>query len=192
MKRRFNVFRLFRKTARPVFVVVALGLLLLLMTACDGTTPTVNNTVASTGSTLQMAENTVQQVRESIPYGYAFLVWSPMTKNLVVTLGLTSLKPNSVHPSHIHLGNCGMMGPIVYPLNNVVADGLGNAFATTTIAHVMKGIPASGWYINVHQGPGLSTPAQMAPIYCGNISSPSSSATHTQIIKVQLNAVKKP
>ena len=186
------MFSLFREKTRPVFVVVALGLLLLLMTACGGATPTVNNSVANAGSTLQMAENTIQQVREAIPYGYAFLVWSPMTHNLVVTLSLTGLAPNSTHPSHIHQGNCGMMGPIVYPLNNVVADGRGNAFTTTTISHVMKGVPASGWYINVHHGPGLATPDQMAPIYCGNISSPMSSATHTQIIRVQLNAVKKP
>jgi len=186
------MFRLFRRTTRPVFVVVALGLLLLLMTACGGATPTANNNVASAGSTLQMAENTIQELRQSIPYGYAFLVWSPMTRNLVVTLSLTGLVPNSTHPSHIHLGNCGMMGPIVYPLNNVVADGRGNAFTTTTISHITKGIPASGWYINVHQGPGLVTPDQMAPIYCGNISNASFSASHTQIIKVQLNAVRKP
>ena len=181
------MFGLFRKIG-PVCVVVVLGMLLLLTTAC-GATPTANNSVAS-GSTLQMAENTVQQLRQSIPYGYAFLVWNPMTKNLVVTLSLTGLAPNSTHPSHIHLGNCSMMGPIVYPLNNVVADEHGNAFTTTAISHVAKGIPASGWYINVHQGPGLATPAQMAPIYCGNISNTSLGASHIQIIKVHLNAMK--
>lgn len=125
----------------------------------------------------------------SVPYGYALLVWSPQLHNLVVTISVTGLVPNSSHPSHIHLGSCSTMGNIQYPLNNVVADQHGNAFTTTVIGNVANGIPAHGWYINIHHGPGLTTPAQMAPIYCGNISNPSASNDHTQIIKVQLNSI---
>ncbi|HET9999517.1 MAG TPA: hypothetical protein VFQ36_01405 [Ktedonobacteraceae bacterium] len=133
-----------------------------------------------------MAGNEAQQFEKSIPYGYAFLVWNPRTQNLVVTLNLTGLLPNSVHPSHIHQDSCASMGPIVYPLNDVMADGHGNAFTTTVIPDV-AGIVASGWCINVHHGPGLTTPARMASIYCGNIANTSPTTSHIQIIKVQLN-----
>ncbi|MGH2495123.1 MAG: CHRD domain-containing protein [Ktedonobacteraceae bacterium] len=135
-----------------------------------------------------MTVNETQQFEKSIPYGYAFLVWSPQTKNLVVTLNLTGLIPDSVHPSHIRQGSCASMGPIVYSLNNVVADKHGNAFTTTVIPNVAS-IAASGWYINVHHGPGLSTPAQMASIYCGNITNTSPTTNHIQIIKAQLNSI---
>jgi CHRD domain len=122
----------------------------------------------------------VQQLKKTIPYGYAFLIWNPRTKNLVVTLSLTGLVPDSVHPSHIQQGNCASMGPLVYPLHNVVADGDGNAFNTTTISGVATGIPASGWYITVHRGPGLAIPftgrffEKCRGVSVGTLASPSS------------------
>ena len=184
---------MFRKITRPFLAAVVLGLLILMATACSGansSSSTTGGSVPNGGSTLQMAANDVQQtLKQSIPYGYAFLVWNPQTKNLIVTVSVTGLMPHSVHPSHIHQGSCASMGAIVYPLNNVVADEHGNAFTTTTISGVANGIAASGWYINVHHGPGLATPAQMAPIYCGNISNPAPNTSHLQIIRVRLQGV---
>ena len=134
-----------------------------------------------------MAANDAQhELNKTIPYGHAALVWNPQTKNLTVTLSLTSLAPHSVHPSHIQQGSCTCTGAIVYSLNNVVADGHGNAFTTTTISGVAEGIASSGWYINVHHGPGLETPVQIAPIYCGEVSNPAPNTNHLQMIKVRL------
>lgn len=139
-----------------------------------------------------MNANDNQQLKKTMPYGYASLVWNPRTRNLVVTLSVTSLLAGSVHSASIRLGNCGDTGPVVYPLREVLADGHGNAFTTTTISDVTTGIPASGWYIDVQGDPGLAILEQVASEYCGNISNPSCSALHTQIIRVQLNAVRKP
>jgi len=58
---------------------------------------------------------------------------------------------------------------VVHPLQNVVADEHGAATVTSTIPNVMQGIPASGWFVNVHRGPGLSTQTEFDPIACGNV-----------------------
>jgi hypothetical protein len=111
---------------------------------------------------------------EHNPTGKASLSWNPATKILQVTLSLTGLAPNSTHPTHIHLGNCEQSpnGQKVYSLMDVKADGQGNITketATTKINGVTKGIPATGWFVNVHNGPTLSTDLQMRWIACGNV-----------------------
>src|SRR5207248_1681868 len=86
--------------------------------------------------------------------GKATLNWNATTKALTVTLRLTGLAPNSTHPAHIHLGTCNSDGPIAYMLHNVKASKAGIGTSTTLLHNVKAGIPASGWYINVHNGPG--------------------------------------
>ncbi|HEY6409542.1 MAG TPA: hypothetical protein VIY29_18945 [Ktedonobacteraceae bacterium] len=179
---------LFRGAVRPTIAAIVLGLLMMLATAFSSAhassfSSSINNSHTNGGNALKADEP------QGDPYGQALLVWNPQTQNLVVKVSLTGLVPNSTHPSHIHLSNCSMMGAILYPLNNVVADGHGNAFTTTTVSGVTTGIPASGWYINVHHGPGLATPDQMAQIYCGNISNPSPKTDHMQVLKVKLNLI---
>ena len=133
-----------------------------------------------------MTANDDRQLKKTIPYGYASLVWNPRTGNLVVTLSVTGLVPDSVHFASIRLGNCTEAGPVVYPLREALADGHGNAFTTTTISDVTTGVPASGWYIDVQGDPGLAAPEQVASIYCGNISNASPNTHHVQIIRVRL------
>jgi CHRD domain len=106
------------------------------------------------------------------PHGHAKLKWDPASEKLTVTIKLTGLQANTRHPAHIHAGDCSVMGKIIYPLSDVVADSAGNAVSTTTIDDVDGGIPASGWYINVHSGPTLATSAQALAISCGNVSNP--------------------
>src|SRR5581483_8878560 len=63
-------------------------------------------------------------------------------------------------------------GQKVYSLMDVKAYGQGNITketATTKINGVTKGIPATGWFVNVHNGPTLSTDLQMRWIACGNV-----------------------
>lgn len=130
-------------------------------------------TTWTTNSTATSAKDTVTAVAnlQHTPTGTAKLYLSPDGHALTVTILLIGLAPNSVHPAHIHGGVCTNDGAILYPLNNVLADAKGQASSTTIISSKASlSIPATGWYINVHNGPTLNTPMQASPIACGNIS----------------------
>lgn len=133
-----------------------------------------------------MTANNDQQMKKTMPYGYASLVWNPRTRNLVVTLSLTGLVPDGAYSALIRQGSCAAMGPVVYPLCDVLADVHGNAFTTTTISAVATGIPASGWSIDVCSDADAATPDQAAAVYCGNITNPLPNTNHVQIIRVRL------
>jgi CHRD domain-containing protein len=122
------------------------------------------------------------------PFGTATLTWDPQSENLTVTISLVGLAGNSTHPDHIHVGDCDDNGPILYPLNNLVANAAGDAQATTVIPEVEGGIPASGWYVNVHNGPTLATPDEAIPIACGNVHN----ANNAQTVKTFLGAAPSP
>lgn len=108
------------------------------------------------------------------PTGTANLTYHPAAKQLIVTITLTGLAPNSTHPAHIHLGSCEnpYPGTIKYMLLNVVSNKAGNASKTTILSNITGGIPTTGWYINVHNGPNLTPADQYTPIACGNIHNP--------------------
>jgi hypothetical protein len=107
---------------------------------------------------------------------------------LTVTIELTGLAPNSTHPAHIHQGVCTSNGAVIYSLNNVVANAAGNGTSTTTIANIAQGIPASGWYINVHNGPNMTPADQFLPIACGNVNNPNTALTNVQTVKTPLSS----
>lgn len=185
--------KLSQRNVRPALATVFLGLLALLLTACGPSVPTTTGNAVNAANTVTdnasiAAEQKVNQLHLD-DTGYAHLTWDQLTHVLTVTLNLTGLPANTTHPAHIHLGNCSMMGNILYTLNNVVADSHGNYVGTTVIPNVKNGVPASGWYINVHHGPGLATADQMAPITCGNILNSSPKPDHAELIQVQLNSL---
>lgn len=126
------------------------------------------------------------------PSGEVTLKWMPQNKQLAVTIEMTGLAPNSTHPAHIHVGSCNENGAILYMLRNVVANSGGNAIVTTMISNVQRGIPARGWSINVHNGPGLSPAEQFIPIACGNVVNPCGCLHHMQTIQVKLGATIGP
>jgi hypothetical protein len=97
------------------------------------------------------------------------------------------LAPNSTHPSHIHTGSCSNQGNVIYPLQNIAVDAHGVGMATTMVS-VPNGIPASGWYVNVHNGPGLSPSDQFLPIVCGDVSNSNTSTTAPQSVHLTLSA----
>lgn len=107
------------------------------------------------------------------PYGTADLLWSSSTKDLTVTVKLYGLAPKSVHPMHIHMGTCQSNGIVKYTLNDAVANAAGYALSATTIPDVQNGIPNKEWYVNVHNGPGLTTSAEFLPIACSEVINPS-------------------
>jgi len=103
-----------------------------------------------------------------------------------VKISLIGLAPSSTHPANINSGSCVKQGAVVYPLQNVVADARGVGTSTTAIKNVTK-IPASGWYINVHNGPNLAPSDQFLPIVCSNLTLTTVSPTSSLSLQVPLN-----
>jgi hypothetical protein len=100
--------------------------------------------------------------------GTAKLTEDTKAKTLRVTVSVDGLEPNTSHPNHIHLGSCESQGPVAFALTDLKADASGHAEATTTLPKVSS-IDYGAWYVNVHQGPGLATQQQFAPVACGDV-----------------------
>lgn len=113
--------------------------------------------------------------------GHAQLSYDPATHKLTVSLSMSGLTPGSRHAAHIHTGSCQIQGPVAYMLPDLVADPAGVAFERTTFS-VNSPPPASGWYLNVHDGNmnDILQNGQPGPLFqplaCGNVqTSPSNS-----------------
>jgi hypothetical protein len=130
---------------------------------------------ASSSPASSIAEATA--TLDHIPQGSVTLAWSSSTKVLTVGISMVGLGPNSTHPAHIHAGTCANTGSVLYTLPPVNANPHGDASVTSTVAGVTGGIPATGWAINIHTGPGLTPADQYRPIACLDVSNPSNAAT---------------
>jgi hypothetical protein len=80
------------------------------------------------------------------------------------------------HAAHIHLGSCQSQGAVQYMLTDFTADGNGQIVnETRTVMNVTTPLPASGWYLNLHQGNSNNILANGSPtisfrqLLCGNI-----------------------
>jgi len=92
---------------------------------------------------------------------------SPSASQVTVELRITGLQARSSHVSHIHIGSCEQRGGIAFALNQVVADGQGDADATTTLNEHYP--PATGhWYVVVHAGPDMQG-TNSNYLLCGNL-----------------------
>ncbi len=156
-----------------------------LLTACGNANTASSNTPSSASGN---AITTANAMLKHSPAGTADLAWDPSTHALTVNISLLGLAPGSKHPAHIHAGSCAKAGNVVYPLQDVVADETGAGSSTSIISNVTGGISATGWYINVHNGPGLSPDAQFLPISCGNIVNPKATTTSAQKLQILLGA----
>jgi len=168
---------------RKIYLLVTATLLGVLLVIAFAASSHAASARASGGG----SDNAFANLRHT-PFGTATLTWDPQSENLTVTISLVGLAGNSTHPDHIHVGDCDDNGPILYPLNNLVANAAGDAQATTVIPEVEGGIPASGWYVNVHNGPTLATPDEAIPIACGNVHN----ANNAQTVKTFLGATPSP
>ncbi len=146
-------------------------------TSAPASTPTA--TSASSGTT---AHATLKHM----PNGMATVSFDLARQSLTVKISLIGLAPNSTHPAHIHSGSCANQGTVVYPLKDVVADAHGVGTSTTMIQSVT--VPASGWYLNVHNGPGLTPSEQFLPIVCSDLNTASLSAPPSSSLNVPLDA----
>jgi hypothetical protein len=171
-----------------MFILFSLAIIALLG-ACSAPQALLTNDLS--GST---ASRHIDTVLAHSPTGSARLSWNPSDHTLKVSVSLVGLAPNSTHPEHIHAGSCtsNPMGPIVYTLKPLVADAHGVGTATTVIPDVMHGIPEHGWYVNVHNGPQLTTALQSRAIACGNVFNEHPSRHSKQSVHISLTGTMAP
>ena len=116
-----------RKVQLSCIAVISMLILLMNLTACGSSASTP---AASTPATGDNATANLQH----LPTGSAQLNYDATAKTLVVSITLTGLAPKSTHPAHIHQGSCTKPTKnILYSLNNVVVNGVGQVSSTTTL-----------------------------------------------------------
>jgi Cu/Zn superoxide dismutase len=111
------------------------------------------------------------------PAGHATITYDPNAQTITVTLTASGVTPGA-HAAHIHIGSCQSQGPVQSMLQDFSANGNGNInHETRVVTGVTTPLPASGWYLNLHQGDmnnilsnGQPTIA-FRPLLCANINS---------------------
>jgi hypothetical protein len=86
------------------------------------------------------------------PRGRATISYNASRQTLTVTVTASGVTPGP-HAAHIHLGSCQSQGPVKYMLRDLIASRQGRiVHAVRVFTHVTAPIPATGWYLNIHQG----------------------------------------
>ena len=109
------------------------------------------------------------------PQGWATVAYDPNARTITVTLTATGLTPGA-HAAHIHIGSCMSQGPVQYMLMDFTANSRGQITREVrTVTGVTTPVPATGWYLNLHQGNsnnilanGQPTPS-FRPLLCAGI-----------------------
>lgn len=122
---------------------------------------------------------TADGVSEGTLTGSAHIAYDPNSNGgtVTVTVRATGLTPGQ-HAAHIHSGSCAQQGGVVTMLPDLTADDQGMIDQTVTVTNVrlaLKSFPATGMYLNIHQGAMDQILANNAPtlsfrpLLCGNI-----------------------
>ncbi len=156
---------------REMHILAVLGIVAaLVLAACGGVnTPVTGHTATPTSATI-----TAHATLKHMPNGTAELIWDPSSKTLTVQFSLIGLIPNSIHPTQIDAGSCSNEGRVLYPLQDILADEMGNASVISAVTDVTSGIPAMGWNVSIHNGPRMTSADQALTISCGDVSNTSS------------------
>lgn len=175
-----------KKLVKQNFIHFALllGAVLLLLSACDSGNNNPNGSAAATPTSATV--NSASAIVRHSPSGTVELMWDHTSHVLTVHMALTGLTPKSTHPAHINLGSCKRSGKLVYELSAVKATQIGFADVITRVKDVTGGIPETGWYIDVSNGPGMSTSAQSMPIACSNVFNPTVSTKLSQNVQATM------
>ena len=106
--------------------------------------------------------------------GGMWIKYDQATDKLTVHVSAHGLTPGK-HAAHIHAGSCQRQGDVLYMLPDLIAGANGSVNQTVTITDGATAPPATGWYLNIHQGssntilshgqPTLS----FRPLLCANI-----------------------
>jgi CHRD domain len=110
------------------------------------------------------------------PQGDATITYDPDAQTITVTVNASGLTPGA-HAAHIHVGSCSSQGAVQYMLMDFIADSGGRIdHETRTVTNVTTPLPASGWYLNLHQGnsnnilDAAGNPTiNFRPLLCGDI-----------------------
>ncbi len=109
------------------------------------------------------------------PQGSAVVSYDPNAQTISVTVNASGLTPGA-HAAHIHLGSCRSQGAVQYMLTDFTATPDGQIVnQTRTVTNVTTPLPASGWYLNLHQGNSSNILANgsptinFRPLLCGDI-----------------------
>jgi len=113
-------------------------------------------------------------VNHGTPQGQATVTYDPAAQSIFVTVNASGLTPGA-HAAHIHLGSCQSQGPVEYMLMDFTANSAGQIVnQTQTVTGVSTPLPATGWYLNLHQGDSASILSNgqptinFRPLLCGN------------------------
>jgi Cu/Zn superoxide dismutase len=124
---------------------------------------------------LQPAESGPTGTSYGTPQGWATVAYNPQARTITVTLTASGLTPGA-HAAHIHVGSCASQGPVQYMLMDFTANGQGRIVSQTrTVTGVTSPVPATGWYLNLHQGNSNNILANgqptvnFRPLLCANI-----------------------
>jgi Cu/Zn superoxide dismutase len=111
------------------------------------------------------------------PQGHATIAYDPNAQTITVTLTASGITPGA-HAAHIHIGSCQSQGKVQSMLQDFTADGNGSiSHETRVVTGVTTPLPATGWYLNLHQGDmnNILSNGQptilFRPLLCANINS---------------------
>jgi hypothetical protein len=124
---------------------------------------------------LRSVEVSASGVHYGTPHGRATIGYNSKRQTLTVTVSASGLTPGP-HAAHIHLGSCQRQGPVKYMLRDLIANRRGDIVrAVRVFTRITAPVPASGWYLNVHQGNsgdilrGGQPTVYFRPLICANI-----------------------
>jgi hypothetical protein len=170
------------------FLAVLSIVMIVLLSACGSSSSSAASSAKPTPTpTHHRSGTTGSATLKHMPDGTATMSLDPTTKALTVKISMTGLAPNSTHPAQINSGSCAKQGPVMYTLNNVVADAKGVGTSTTVIKNVNTA-KTSGGYIAVHNGPGLAPADEGALIACSDLTVATLSAKTSMSAQVPLNS----
>jgi CHRD domain len=101
---------------------------------------------------LTAVEVSSRGVSYGTPRGEAAVVYNARRHTLTVVISASGVTPGE-HAAHIHLGSCQSQGPVLYMINDLIANRHGQIrHVVRVFKNVTMPIPANGWYLNIHQG----------------------------------------
>jgi hypothetical protein len=149
----------------------------------NGTDPVADLEIGRTGSyaasrhTYQLTsdETGADGKNWGTPQGSAVVAYDRNAKTITVTVNASGFEPG-MHAAHIHLGSCSLQGKVLLTLKDFTASAKGQIVnQTQVITKVTTPLPATGWYLNLHQGNsgnvmlnGIPT-INFRPLACGDI-----------------------
>ncbi len=111
------------------------------------------------------------------PKGSAVIAYNKTAKTISVTVNASGFAPG-MHAARINLGRCAEQGLVLHALADFTANAKGRIVKETRmITDVTAAPPATGWYLNLHQGNSSNILANgrptinFRPLACANIAS---------------------